>query len=144
MNKKLSCVLLIDDDEPTNYYNSLIIEETGCANHVQVEQSGVKALEYLVNSEDCPGTSNGSPYPDLIFLDINMPAMNGWEFLEEYKKLPEYQRGAIVVVMLTASPNPDDESKAGSLPSVSGFLNKPLTPETLHRVLKENFIEYTE
>ena len=67
-----------------------------------------------------------------------------WEFLEEYKKLPEYQRGAIVVVMLTASPNPDDEHKAGTLPSVSGFLNKPLTPETLHRVLRENFLEYIE
>ena len=55
MKKKLNCVLLIDDDEPTNYYNSLIIEETGCADHVQVVQSGQKALEYLTNSEHYAG-----------------------------------------------------------------------------------------
>ena len=71
-----------------------------------------------------------------------MPAMNGWEFLEEYKKLPEEQKGKIVVVMLTASPNPDDEAKANSISDVRNYKNKPLSPVALNEILKEYFLDY--
>ena len=135
MDKKLNCVLLIDDDEPTNFFNQMIVEESGCAAQVRTIQGGQEALEYLLNTSD----EAGMPRPDLIFLDINMPAMNGWEFLEKYKSLSHENKGRVMVVMLTTSLFPEDKSKAEDLPEVSGFENKPLTPEKLERILKQYF-----
>ena len=134
--------MLIDDDEPTNYYNSLIIEETGCADHVQVVQSGKKALEYLMNSEGFPASRNSSPSPDLIFLDINMPAMNGWEFLDKYRKIKKDDVKP-VLVMLTTSLFPEDLLKAKAMPEISGFESKPLTPEIIDKILRKYFVGST-
>src|SRR5215212_10175209 len=100
MERKLNCVLLIDDDEPTNFFNQIIIENTGCAEEIKTAQSGQEALEYLTNIS---GSDKSFPCPDLIFLDINMPAMNGWEFLEKYRTLDGHLKGKVMIVMLTTS-----------------------------------------
>ena len=139
MKKKLNCVLFIDDDEPTNFLNQMIIEDMDCAGHVQVSTSGEQALRYLNNNKEFTDGSNAYPSPDLIFLDVNMPAMNGWEFLNEYNKLEEGQKGNIVVIMLTTSLNPDDKLKAKDTPHISGFENKPLTEKKLDDLLKKYF-----
>jgi len=132
--KKLNCILLIDDDEPTNFLHELIIREMGCTENIVTVQSGKKALEYLKSQR------NGKyPQPDLIFLDINMPAMNGWEFLEEYKKLHHSQKGKVVVVMLTTSLNPDDEERANSCEEIDDFKIKPLTQEMLAEIIDNYF-----
>ena len=81
MKPKLNGVMIIDDDEPTNFFNQMIVENSGCTDHIMVAQSGQEALDYLSNGALAEENSN-SPLPSLIFLDINMPAMNGWEFLE--------------------------------------------------------------
>lgn len=134
--KKLNCVLLIDDDEPTNFYNEIIIKEAELTNNVVAVQSGREALDYLVSIE------NGEhPQPDLIFLDINMPAMNGWEFMEAYKKLEENQKGGIVIIMLTTSLNPDDAERARELDHVHDFKNKPLSVETIKDVVRDYFAD---
>ena len=138
MKSKLNSVLLIDDDEPTNFYTQLIIEESGCADHIQVAQGGREALSYLSMTQQQNG-ENRFPCPDLIFLDINMPAMDGWEFLDEYKKLHKDRQGKIIVVMLTTSLNPDDKAKAHEMPEIAGFESKPLTEEKLNKILKEHF-----
>jgi CheY-like chemotaxis protein len=138
MKSKLNSVLLIDDDEPTNFYTQLIIEESGCADHVQVAQGGREALNYLSKTQQ-HANGNNYPRPDLIFLDINMPAMDGWEFLDEYKKLQKDRQGKIIVVMLTTSLNPDDKAKANEMPEIAGFESKPLTEEKLNKILKEHF-----
>ena len=139
MKKKLTCILFIDDDEPTNFLNKLIVEESLCAHHVQVVQSGQEALNYLTRSGPYNGKDQDYPKPELIFLDINMPGMDGWEFLESYQKLPDSQKANIVMVMLTTSLNPDDEKIASLHASISGFEHKPLKPEMLERILRENF-----
>src|SRR5689334_11317729 len=126
MQHKLNCVLVIDDDEPTNFLNQIVIENSGCAQFVKAVQSGQEALDYLTTKE-----KGQCPRPDLIFLDINMPAMNGWEFLEKYRSLTKEEQGKIMVVMLTTSLFPEDRVKAEELPEVSGFENKPLTTEKL-------------
>ncbi|MEP6677055.1 MAG: response regulator [Ferruginibacter sp.] len=139
MKKKLNCILLIDDDEPTNYISKMLIEEAGCASHIEIAQSGQKALDYLTSSEHLGRESKSFPCPDLIFLDINMPAMNGWEFLQKYNILEQHHKGEIIMVMLTTSLNPDDEAKANKTPDISGFESKPLTAEKLNNILKKYF-----
>ena len=137
MKHKLNCVLVIDDDEPTNFFTRMIIEESGCTNHIKVMQSGQEALDYLVKSKQAGSDAGSYPSPDLILLDINMPAMDGWEFLDEYKKLNVENR--IIVVMLTTSLFPEDKLRAEKIPEISGFENKPLTEEKLTAVLEKYF-----
>jgi CheY-like chemotaxis protein len=134
MNTKLNCILLIDDDEPTNFLNRLTLEQAGCARDIRIAQSGQEALDYLRNCG-----SSGAPRPDLIFLDINMPAMDGWEFLEKYRLLPAEQKAEIVLIMLTTSLNPDDEVRTQAIPEVSGFENKPLSQQRVTHLLEKYF-----
>lgn len=135
MKRKLKCILLIDDDEPTNFLNRMVIQEVNCTERIEIIQNARDALEYLVN------TSANHTKPDLIFLDINMPAMDGWEFVEKYNQLPEEQKAAIVVVMLTTSFNPEDELKAKRIAGIEDFYNKPLTQQMLMGILKKYFPE---
>ncbi len=130
MNKKLNCILFIDDDEPTNFLNKITIEQSGYTDRVEIFQSGQEALDYL---------SGPFPSPDLIFLDINMPCMDGWEFLERYKALHRADKAEIVLVMLTTSLNPDDEIKTRDMEEVAGFENKPLLESRLEGLMKKYF-----
>lgn len=141
MNKKLNCVLLIDDDEPTNFLNRMAVEELNCVEHIKVMQSAREALDYL-NQASLPAPLNaGYPKPELIFLDINMPAMDGWEFLEYYEAMPQEHKSSVIVIMLTTSFNPEDELKARKIPSISDFRNKPLSADLLKDILKKYFPE---
>ena len=137
MKQQLNCVLVIDDDEPTNFFTRMIPEESGCTDHIKVMQSGQEALDYLAKSKQAGSDASSYPNPDLILLDINMPAMDGWEFLDEYKKLNVENR--IIVVMLTTSLFPEDKLRAEKIPEISGFENKPLTEEKLTAVLEKYF-----
>lgn len=142
MKQKLNCILLIDDDEPTNFFTKMLIDDADCTEHLEIVQSGQAALDYLTNSEFSIGENKGFPCPDLIFLDINMPAMNGWEFLDKYNELDQQHKGKVVTVMLTTSLNPDDKTKAEENPAISSFETKPLTSEKLDRILREYFPDY--
>jgi len=137
MKQKLNCVLLIDDDEPTNFLNNMFIEETNCSKHIEVAQSAKDALEYLASSQQ--SENSNEPFPELIFLDINMPSMDGWEFLEKYKELKKENSAQIIIIMLTTSLNPDDVLRAYQMPEISGFENKPLTTEKIDRIVKKYF-----
>src|SRR5450432_1851035 len=133
MTKKLNCILFIDDDEPTNFLNKITTEQSGCTDRVEVFQSGQEALDYLAGP---------FPSPDLIFLDINMPAMDGWEFLYRYKALPRADKAEIILVMVTTSMNPDDEIKTRDMEEVAGFENKPLLGSRLEGLLRKYFPQY--
>lgn len=135
MARKLDCILLVDDDEPTNYLNKMIISEMGCVNHIEVAQTGKQALEFLRN-KSIQKSNEDSSYPELVFLDINMPAMDGWEFLEELKQVNNKQT---VIVMLTTSLNPDDEVKATINSAIRCFVHKPLNKEILNDILSKYF-----
>ena len=141
MKNKINCILLIDDDEPTNFISQMIIEEADCAAEIQIAYSGGQAIDYLTSQRTSASGQNTYLRPDLIFLDINMPAMNGWEFLQKYNSLEKEHKGNIVIIMLTTSLNPDDRLRSKDFPDVSGFENKPLTRVKLDALLKKHFPE---
>ncbi|QDH78470.1 response regulator [Echinicola soli] len=134
MNEKIKCVLLIDDDEPTNYINEIILKRTGYVDKIVTVQSGMAALEYLKSVDE-----NENPRPELIFLDINMPGISGWDFLEEYKKLPPHQKAKNVVVMLTKSINLDDDEKSKTYQEISEYRSKPLTQDKISDIIEKHF-----
>ena len=142
MKQKLNCVLLIDDDEPTNFMSNMVLEEAECASHIQIMQSGKNALDYLLKSDTDNSEDVNLPYPELIFLDINMPAMNGWEFLDKYNELQHEKLNKPIIIMLTTSINPDDQLRAGQIPLVAGFENKPLTGDMIESLIKKHFNNY--
>ncbi|MBQ0767830.1 MAG: response regulator [Bizionia sp.] len=125
--KKFNTILLIDDDDATNEYHEIIINLAKVANNVHAVTSGQDGLDYLTSKGFYNGKENSYPQPDLIFLDINMPAMNGFEFMEEYGKIDEDQKGRHIVVMLTSSLNPDDKDRAGQNNYIKDYMDKPLT-----------------
>lgn len=134
MKEKLNCVMLIDDDRATNFLHEIVLEKADCAKTIKSLQSAEEALVYLKTK-----VNGKNPQPELIFLDINMPRMNGWEFLDEYHKLEDYEKGGVVVVMLTTSLNPSDSEKAKEIVDVKQFLNKPLTIESVNHILQTFF-----
>lgn len=129
--------MLVDDNPDDNFFHHRVIEKATCTNFIIEKLYGNEALEHIKRRELHPEL-----HPDLIFLDINMPGMNGWEFLEEYKKLPHELQSCTIVTMLTTSVNPEDEEIAKQLGSVSHFESKPLSTEILRRVLKKYFPDY--
>jgi CheY-like chemotaxis protein len=133
MEKKLHSILLIDDDEPTNFLNKRMLENMHCAEKVQVIQKAPEALEHLkkLAAQD----TEPSSLPDIIFLDINMPAMDGWEFLEAFRAVVNKKQKNILLVMLTTSLNPDDEQKAKETKQVTAFKHKPLSQEIVKDIL---------
>lgn len=128
------CILLIEDDRATNFLNKFIIGKVDCIEKIQVAENGKEALEYLKL-----GIEDKRLLPDLILLDINMPLINGWEFLEAFKELDIDQKDKIVIVMLTSSFNPDDKKRAENIKEVSSFRNKPLTTDMFNNLLEEYF-----
>ena len=132
MKQKINCVLLIDDDEPINYLHELIIEQTGCVENIIAEENAKHALGHIKNVEMGEQCS-------VIFLDINMPGMNGWEFLEEYKKLDKNLRERTKLIMLTTSLDPDDREKAKTIPEVTEYRSKPLTKGMLEEICENYF-----
>ncbi len=124
-------IMLIDDDPADNDYHKIIIEDAKVAESVEVFRDPEEALAKLKSGQ--------TSVPELILLDINMPGMNGFQFMDEYAKLGDQHQGTAIVVMLTVSRNPDDELRGRKSPYLSGFIHKPLTGEVLRDLLKEHF-----
>jgi CheY-like chemotaxis protein len=126
---RIRSILLIDDNPDDNFFHSRVIMKHDFAEHVVSKTSAAEALDYLSSSE--------SETPALIFLDINMPGMNGWEFLKEYKKLSMKLDRHVIVIMLSTSENPDDRLR--SLALSCEFETKPITKQMLERLIRKYF-----
>lgn len=135
--KKINCILLVDDNPADNEFHKIIINDSHVCDQVKIATNGKNALEYIIKSGS--GDSTEFPKPDLIFLDINMPGMNGFEFLEEYHKLDDKLKSRIVIIMLSTSLNPDDAERAKQIKEVTEFMNKPLMVDTLQNTIEKYF-----
>ncbi|MDF7815429.1 response regulator [Hymenobacter sp. YC55] len=133
--EKLSCVLLVDDDPTTNYLNRKLLERLAVTEQVLVAHHGQEALALLAAHCQPPHLTG---CPTLILLDVNMPVMNGYEFLAAYQQLPAAQRQASVIVMLTTSLHPADVQRV-ELYGITTFLSKPLATAIINAVLKAHF-----
>ncbi len=133
----IRCILLVDDDPTTNYLNRKLLQRLAVTTQVCEARNGQEALDVLATSCTTP---DAPACPVLIFLDVNMPVMGGFEFLETYQQLPLAQQHATVIVMLTTSLHPADVQRADRLP-VAGFLTKPLTAAKVAQVLADHFSE---
>jgi len=132
--QKLRRVLLVDDDPTNNFLTQRLLKRFDVADHVMVAENGQEALTLLQPVGGAPAPS----FPALILLDIQMPIMNGIEFLQAYQQLPPSQRRSTPVVVLTTSADAHDLSRLDNLPA-AGRINKPLTPEKLATVLQLHF-----
>ncbi len=127
--KKYNLVLLIDDNEIDNFVAKKVIEKSGFAEKVIAVQSARNALDYLNT-----GNSSKDELPDIIFLDIGMPEMDGFEFLEEYEKLNKIVVNNSKVVVLSSSLDIDDYNRANRNKLVRKFINKPLSKKSLMEI----------
>ena len=126
---KINGILLVDDDKVNNFISCQLIENLGITDQVHISYNGRDAINYIQNlsfhSETCP---------ELILLDIEMPVMDGYEFLEVFNSLTIKNKEAIKVIILTASHRHEDIEKSKIL-GVDYFLSKPLNKQKFKKIL---------
>lgn len=120
--KKIKCILLVDDDPIANYLHLKVINNLKLSRRIDIVTNGKEALDYI--NEVC--------HPEILFLDINMPVMNGIEFLKEYNKI--YPTPETNIFILSSSEHLLDISNTEEL-GINNYLNKPLTEEQIEQAL---------
>lgn len=131
--KPVDLVMLVDDNETDNFISKRIIEITQFSKRVEVKNSGKAALEYIKENEKNPDN-----IPSLIFLDINMPIVDGFVFLYEFEKFSELVRNKCKVIILSSSDNKRDIDKIINNNHVIKFITKPLTEVSLEEIKLNN------
>ncbi|UXE65115.1 MAG: response regulator [Chryseotalea sp. WA131a] len=127
--KKYKTVMLIDDNEIDNLINQKMIEAAAVAENIYTHTGAKSAIEFLKNMEKMDVADK--VLPDIIFLDIDMPLMDGFQFLDEFEKLTKLTKKKSRIVMLTSSINPQDFSRSKKYPNVKLYLNKPLSHDSI-------------
>ena len=125
MSNRYKTCLLIDDNYIDNFVTRRILESSNFADSVVVSQSATEAIDSL---------RSGSVVPDVIFLDIRMPGMGGFEFLQEYDKIDIEGKKSIKIFMLSSSLDPTDMKKSGNNKYITQFIHKPLTQKALDEI----------
>lgn len=123
---KFKLAMLIEDSNIDNFINSKVLELTHFAENVIVKLSAMSALKYF-NEE----VKNEADVPDVIFLDIRMPEMDGFQFLESFEKLPDHIKSKPKIIMLSSSIDAFDQNRAAENEKVFKYISKPLTKENL-------------
>lgn len=131
-------VLIVDDDEASVFLSKLFIENLELDIEVFSAKDGKEALEFL---EEKNIKAGGDAFtPCLIVLDINMPVMNGWQFLDAYqKRFPKELQTRIVIAMMTVSEDERDFIRAMKNPFISEYISKPLTDERVLEIMEKHF-----
>jgi CheY-like chemotaxis protein len=130
---KKYAIMLIDDNEIDNLINQKMIESANVVKNIYTHTGARSAIEFLRNAEKLEEYSD-KILPDIILLDIDMPLMDGFQFLDEFEKLKESTKAKCGVVMLTSSINPQDVNKSKKYKYVRKYINKPLSQENINKI----------
>lgn len=136
MTDALNHIVLIEDNETTSFLNNRLLSRLGVARQVTSFSKAEEALQFLWG-EAAPGAAP-QVTPDLVFVDLKMPGMNGFDFLERYSQLPAEAQERTVVAVLTTSMHGADTARVAQYPNVE-YLTKPLTEEKMQRLLAKRF-----
>jgi CheY-like chemotaxis protein len=126
--QKINKILLVDDDGAMNFLSKIILKKLDAAKEIEIAENGLVACK-LVEQDDCP---------DIIFLDIKMPLMDGFDFLDSFEKMNRCKK--VKIVMLTSSLRPEDQEKAFQYKSVVDYIEKPLTTEKVDKLMNRFFV----
>ena len=127
--QKFGTVMLIDDNANDNFLHACVLRQADAANEILEFIYADDALAYLKNA--------GRSQIDAIFLDINLPRMNGWEFLDAYGELYEELRKGTLLVMVSGTIDPEDVRRAEAHPLIDTFVSKPITTAALEQLALE-------
>ena len=131
--RPIDLVMLVDDNDTDNFISKRIVEITKFAKRVEVKNSGKSALDYLTENENNPEN-----LPNIIFLDINMPVVDGFVFLYEFEKFKELVHTKCKVIILSSSDNKRDIDRIVNNNYVIKFITKPLTEMALDEIKLNN------
>jgi CheY-like chemotaxis protein len=126
---KFNHIFLIDDDELFLMVTKIIMEDEDFAEEIHIFEHAKEALDHLKNSSE-------EDYPELIFLDINMPMMDGWEFMDALEE--ESLVNKLKIYITSSTINPIDLDKAEKNPFVTAFMSKPIDPAKLKTIVERS------
>lgn len=130
--RELKSILLVDDDPTTNFLNDRLLRRMNASRQIGVARNGIEAIQYL---QACLRDPNEHPWPELILLDLNMPLMNGWEFLDAIATDDRFPLDRSTIVMLTTSLREEDRQRAEENELVQELIYKPLRADNLERIV---------
>lgn len=130
--KKIQSTCIIDDDPIFIYGTKRIMKEVDFCDNILVFNNGQDAIEGLKEL-----MAKGEDLPEVLFLDLNMPIMNGWEFLEDFVKIPNPVGKKVIIYIISSSIDPRDLERIRNYKMVNNYILKPLSPQDLENVLKD-------
>ena len=128
----IKTLTLVDDDDVFVFLTTKAIEQTNLVDLIKVFGNGLDALNFLKENKN-----NVDALPEIILLDLSMPIMNGWQFLEEYTKLNPTVGKKITIYICSSSISPDDVTRAKAISEVSDYIIKPITKHKLIDLIKK-------
>ncbi|WP_340066272.1 response regulator [Ascidiimonas aurantiaca] len=133
-NKPIELACIIDDDKIYVSLVKRIIESKNLSRELLIFSNGKEALDYFEKVFNGPRNIR---VPNIILLDLNMPVMDGWQFLEHFMKIEKRHQKVITLYIVSSSIDPNDVAKAHDLSSVSGYIIKPVMPKELETLFKQ-------